>query len=164
MTLERLEHVLQLNVRLGVTVKGASGQGAEVRVLEQLADHNLQEVAVHDRADRGYHVRGGSYIGLAHQHAAEFGDETRASLDERARAQLGGKGGPGLLEPVAVFRQEVVEFAAVVAGAREEVVSGARIQLDGGQQRRAQSWTHQSAGTKLRATGVLSGCHCVELL
>ena len=55
--------------------------------------------------------------------------------------------------------EEIVEFAAVIAGAREEVVRSSRIERHGGHLRSRGARPDESAGSGWRVAGVARGCH-----
>jgi hypothetical protein len=124
---ERIELGLELGVGLEIAVNGAAGDSAQVGILEQLSGHGLEEFLVGQLVDSGNHVGCRPDLGTPDQHPAQIRNESGACLDERVRTQVGDQRQARLLDPAAILGQQILEFAAVVAGAREKVVCGSGI-------------------------------------
>ena len=159
MAFDRLELALQLGIGVCVSVDGAAGECAEVWILEQLPGHRLEQLPVGQRVRGGNHVRGGDDLGVAGKHPAEVCDEAGAGLDECVRTHGLDQLPARLLQPAAIFREEVFKLAAVGAGAREEVVAGPGIHLHRRHLRSRKPRTNESAGTDWCAAWGSSGRH-----
>src|SRR5450759_4144680 len=119
--------VLQLSLQGGeglrVAVECEPRRGGQLLVFEKLSQEALHERLVREFVHCGYYLTGRLDLGPTDHHAGDLGDETRARAGPGASTQRPGEVCPRLLQPGAVLGEQVFELAAVVAGAREEVVS-----------------------------------------
>ena len=127
--LGRVESGLKLCLGSSIAVEGPARNPAEVCVFEQFTDHCLEQLGVRHRVESLDDIACRLDLGTPDEHPAEFGDEAGTGLDDGAGAELRGHRRARFLEPATIFGQKILEFAAIVAGAREEVVAGTRIQF-----------------------------------